>query len=118
MTALVVFDSDIAVCGSDCLGLSPGEGSRWQQHDWDIFRLLIKENPGSLVAVGVGLRKEERLSVVTAVSGSGQNFLCVLQVHCESPRFTVIDVNVKLPALTDIHDEVIPGVIAVTPAKG
>ena len=37
----------------------------------DICRLLIKENPGSLVAVGVSLRGKMRLSVVTAVSGNG-----------------------------------------------
>jgi hypothetical protein len=85
--------------------------------DWVIFGLLIKENPGSLLAVGVDLLGKILLSVVAAVSESGQNFLSVLPVRSEGPCFVVIDVDVELPGLRDIADEVKPGVIAVTPAQ-
>ena len=103
------------VTASACIRVNgPGDSNT----DWDICRLLIKENPDNLVAVGVSLRGKMRLSVVTAVSGSGQDFLSVLQVSSESPRFAVIDVDVELPGLTDIHDETKPGIIPVTPAKG
>lgn len=67
--------------------------------------LLLKENPGSPLAVGVGLREKMWFSVVTAaVSGSGQNLRGVRRVNAKGPRFAVINVNLKLPDLTDIHD--------------
>ena len=100
---------------SACIRVNGPGGSNT---DSDIFRLLIKENPGSLMAVGVSLRGKMRLSVVTAISGSGQDFRSILQVSSETPRFAVIDVDVELPGLTDIHDETKPGIISVTPAKG
>ena len=60
------------------------------------------------MAVGVDLRKEERLSVVTAVSGRGQDLRGIRRVNTEGSRFPVIDVDLKLTGFADIADEVIP----------
>ena len=59
------------------------------------------------MAVGVDLR-EERLSVVTAVSGRGQDLRGIRRVNTEGSRFPVIDVDLKLTGFADIADEVIP----------
>lgn len=116
MASLVIFNGDIAVRCRDGFRLHPGKSIRWQQHWLGHFWLLIKENPGSLEVVGVSFRKKIQLSVVTAASGSGQDLRGVRRVSTESARFAVIDVDFELPGLADIADEVIPGIIPVTPA--
>lgn len=108
----------VAVRGSDRLRLSPGERPGGSNTDFAWLRAPDKrKTPGSLPAVGVDLLGKILLSVVAAVSESGQNFLSVLPVRSEGPCFVVIDVDVELPGLRDIADEVKPGVIAVTPAQ-
>ena len=103
----------VVVTASACIRVKGPGGSKT---DWDIFRLLIKDNPGSQEVVGVGLWEKMRVSVVTTLSGCGQDLRGIRRVSTESARFAVIDVDLKLSGFADIADEVIPGVIPVSPA--
>lgn len=69
------------------------------------------------MTVGVKLHVEMNVSVVTALSWFRQGLRGVRRVSTECTRFTVIDVDLELPGLTDIADKVIPGVIPVSPAE-